>query len=114
MLYKLKDSTVRDKWTESTYQSNVDMAKATIYKHRIAKLQIHMLKLSTFKEFYSWLDSVTFTQYGEEKTGYSYSYKKKIRFLLCQALAYLIKKGYPNLEHNYAWKLMFQNQIRMP
>ncbi len=104
MLYKLKDSTIRDKWTESTYQSNADMAKATIYKHRIAKLQIHMLKLSTFKEFYSWLDSVTFTQYGEEKIGYSYNYKKKIRFLLGQTLEYLVKKGYPNLRYNYAWK----------
>lgn len=103
MLYKLQDCTVRDKWTASTYQSNCDMAKATIYKHKIAKFQVHMLNVRVFNEFYNWLDTVTFTKNGVEKVGYDYSYKRKIRFLLCQTLNYLIKKGYPNLEYNYAW-----------
>lgn len=103
MLYKLNDCTVKDKWTASTYQTNYDMSRATICKHKIAKMQIHMLSVKSFSEFYSWLDEVTFMQFGEEKTGYSYKYKRRIRFLLCQVLNYLIKKGYPNLEYNYAW-----------
>ncbi len=103
MLYKLQDCTVRDKWTESTYESNYDMAQATICKHKIAKLQIHMLSVRSFNEFYSWLDEVKFMKNGVETTGYSYAYKRRIRFLLCQTLNYLIKKGYPNLEYNYAW-----------
>lgn len=103
MMHKIKDCKIRDKWTESTYKTNYDMARATIFKHKIAKLQIHMLNVRVFSEFYNYLDKVTFIKNGKEETGYSYEYKKRIRFLLCQTLQYLIKNGYPNLEHNYAW-----------
>lgn len=102
-LFKLNGSVLRDRWTASTYQSNVDMYNSTIKKHNISNLQIHMLNVKVFKDYYQFLDTVEFETMGTKKVGYEYSYKRKIRLLLIQTLNYLIKNAYPNLNDNYAF-----------
>ena len=102
-LFKLQGAVLRDRWTASTYESNIDMYNATIKNKNIAKLQVHMLNVRIFKDFYKSLDEVEIETNGNKKIGYEYSYKRRIRLLLIQTLNYLLKNAYPNLEDNYAY-----------
>ena len=102
-LFKLQGAVLRDRWTESTYQTNVDMYNSTIKKHSISKLQVHMLNVRIFKEYYQSLETIEIIQNGKTKVGYEYSYRRRIRMLLIQVLNWLLKNAYPNLEDNYAY-----------
>ena len=102
-LFKLQGAVLRDRWTASTYEANIDMYNSTIKKHSISKLQVHMLNVKVFKEFYLSLDNVELESNGNKKIGYEYSYKRRIRLLLVQVLNWLLKQAYPTLEDNYAF-----------
>lgn len=102
-LFKLQGAVLRDRWTASTYEANIDMYNSTIKKHSISKLQVHMLNVRIFKEYYQSLDEVEIETNGKAKVGYEYSYKRRIRLLLIQVLNYLLKNAYPGLEDNYAF-----------
>lgn len=102
-MFKLKGSVLRDRWSASTYQTNIDMMNSTVKKHSISKLQIHMLSVKSFKEFYQTLEEVEINQNGNIKIGYEYSYRRRIRLLLVQVMDWLLRNAYPGLENNYAY-----------
>lgn len=102
-LYKLTGTSLKYRWTESTYASNVDMYNSTIKPYPIAKYQIHFLNVKIFNEYYTSLDTVEFESRGGKKIGYEYSYKRKIRLLLVQCINWLMRNAYPGLEDNYAY-----------